>query len=58
MTKPRARNVEAVDRSMDARRTERSQVFFFPKRNPPVSVRAASLQEAEVLLEATNRKEV
>lgn len=32
-------------------------VFFFPKRNPPVSVRAASREEAESLLE-DNPKEV
>ena len=30
----------------------RSELFFFPKRNPPVSIRAANLEEAEHLLEA------
>jgi hypothetical protein len=35
-----------------------SELFFFPKRNPPVSVRAASREEAERILEADKRKEV
>lgn len=42
---------------MDTEAEDRSQVFFFPKRNPPVSIRATSLEEAERLLE-TNHKEV
>ncbi len=42
---------------MDTDRKDRGQVFFFPKRKPPVSVRAASREEAEAALEASNRKE-
>jgi hypothetical protein len=54
MSKPRSQKVPAADRSMDTERKERSQVFFFPKRNPPASVRADSREEAEQLLEASN----
>jgi hypothetical protein len=53
----REKMIDASDRSMDTERKDRSQVFFFPKRNPPVSVRAASREEAEQLLETPNRKE-
>lgn len=45
------------DRSMDQKRDDRSRVFFFPKRNPPVSVRATSREEAERLLETPNHTE-
>jgi hypothetical protein len=41
---------------MDPEKGSRSRLFFFPKRNPPVSVRAASREEAERLLN-TNHKE-
>jgi len=54
----RRRQVMGNDRSMDTDREDRSEMFFFPKRNPPVSVRAASREEAERLLEANNTKEV
>lgn len=47
----------ASDRSMDQEREDRSRVFFFPKRNPPVSVRAGSREEAERLLETPNHTE-
>ena len=49
------RKIVSTDRSMDADKADRSEVFFFPKRNPPVSVRAASREEAEKLLD--NKKE-
>lgn len=42
---------------MGAAPEEGGTLFFFPKRNPPVSVRAASRQEAERILETTNDKE-
>lgn len=57
MNKERKRALPASDRSMDVESEVRSQIFFFPKRNPPVTVRATSLEEAERLLE-TNNKEV
>lgn len=57
MNKERKRTLTASDRSMDTESEARSQIFFFPKRNPPVSIRAKSLEEAERLLE-TNHKEV
>lgn len=47
----------ASDRSMDSDRGDRSSLFFFPKRNPPTSVRAETREEAERLLDATNPKE-
>lgn len=37
---------------------EETELFFFPKNSPPVSIRAASREEAERLLEASNTKEV
>ena len=55
MSKPR--KLPANDRSMEAERADRSQVFFFPKHNPPTSIRAASRAEAERLLETPNPKE-
>lgn len=47
----------ASDRSMDQEREDSSRIFFFPKRNPPVSVRAATREEAERLLETPNHTE-
>lgn len=50
---------QASDRSMDAEHKDaRPLFFFFPKRNPPVSVRAATREEAERILEGTNHTEV
>jgi hypothetical protein len=51
----RAKKAEAKDRSMSPAEGQ-GRTFFFPKRNPPVSVRAASRKEAEALLD-TNQKE-
>lgn len=51
----RAKKPKAQDRSMDVSRGEGGTLFFFPKRNPPASVRAPSRQEAEHLLD--NEKE-
>lgn len=51
MTKPKA-----SDRSMKPQEGE-EQEFFFPKRNPPVSIRAKSREEAERILDA-NTKEI
>jgi hypothetical protein len=49
MTKPKA-----SDRSM--RPTDGDEHdFFFPKRNPPVSVRARSREEAEAKLDANEK---
>jgi hypothetical protein len=50
----RSQKIEAADRSMDPVQGGRSRVFFFPKRNPPASVRAGSLEEAEQRLAAPN----
>ena len=50
--------VPASDRSMEPEREARSELFFFPKRNPPVTIRAASREEAERLLEDPNPQEV
>jgi hypothetical protein len=59
------KKVAADDRSMAVANANSSPVFFFPKHNPPVSIRAASREEAEKLLaeqdaalEAPNAKEV
>lgn len=57
MSKRQSQAIPASDRSMDTEREDRSQTFFFPKRNPPVSIRAASREEAEKELEASNPKE-
>lgn len=57
MATPGPKKPAARDRSMDETAPERSQVFFFPKHNPPVSVRAASREEAERLLADPNHKE-
>lgn len=58
MSTKETKKVAATDRSMSTERKDRSQVFFFPKHNPPVSIRALSREEAEGILEATNTKEV
>ena len=50
MSTPKPNKLPASDRSMQPQREERSRVFFFPKHNPPVSIRAASREEAEKLL--------
>lgn len=42
---------------MDTAPENDKQVFFFPKRTPPVSVRAATREEAEALLENPNHEE-
>lgn len=55
--KKKEQKVAARDRSMDADPEDRSRVFFFPKRNPPVSIRANSREEALEILEASNTKE-
>jgi hypothetical protein len=52
----RGKKPEAADRSMQPEKGP-SRLFFFPKRVPPVSVRAETQAEAERLLEAANRKE-
>lgn len=55
-----SRKVQANDRSMAVQKPETSEAFFFPKRNPPVSVRAASREEAERILseqDAANLKD-
>ena len=53
MSTERKPRVASNDRSMDAQTGDRSEVFFFPKhKGKPVSVRAASREEAERLLEA------
>ena len=49
------KRIASTDRSMDTDKADRSEIFFFPKRNPPVSVRAASRAEAEKLID--NEKE-
>jgi len=51
------RRTLADNRSMDVPAQDSSRVFFFPKRNPPVSVRANTRAEAEELLD-TNHQEV
>lgn len=57
MANEKPKRVPATDRSMDAERSDRSSLFFFPKRTPPASIRAASREEAERLLDATNPQE-
>ena len=58
MTKTQSNQVEANNRSMEeVKSDDRSQVFFFPKNTPPVSIKAENLGEAEALLEARNAKE-
>lgn len=37
--------------------SEKEQVFFFPKANPPVSIRAINREEAEEKLKALTTKE-
>ena len=49
--------VASQDRSMDTERADRSTVFFFPKHTPPTSVRAKTREEAEALLETSNKKD-
>jgi hypothetical protein len=52
MTKPKA-----SDRSMQPdEKAHEEQSFFFPKRNPPVSVRAHSREEAEAKLDANSQE--
>jgi hypothetical protein len=52
MTKPKA-----SDRSMQPNESAgEEQNFFFPKRNPPVSVRARSREEAEAKLDANSKE--
>lgn len=58
MSTKRNPRLPASDRSMDTDGEDRSELFFFPKHSPPVTVRAASREEAERTLEATNPKEV
>lgn len=36
----------------------RPELFFFPKANPPVTVRAANQVEAEAMVKSITRKEV
>ncbi len=62
MSTERNQRIASSDRSMEPSKADRSELFFFPKRNPPVSIRAASLEEAErklssELLETPNPKE-
>jgi hypothetical protein len=45
------------DRAMRAAEPGEEQDFFFPKANPPVTIRAKTLQEAQAKLEALNKKE-
>lgn len=51
MSIERAQRIPTNDRSMDTPREGGSETFFFPKRNPPISVRAASREQAEKQLE-------
>lgn len=51
MTKPTANNRSLQPAAGDERD------FFFPKRNPPVTIRAKSHEEAEAKLDA-NKKEI
>ena len=37
---------------------EDEMMFFFPKNNPPVSIKAKTIEEAEEQLAARNKKEV
>lgn len=46
------------DRSMKVEETDSLTEYFFPKANPPVTIRAISLEEAEEKLKALNKKEV
>ena len=51
MATQKANKVPANDRSMQpATVGDGNRTFFFPKRKPPVSVRAASRDEAEKLV--------
>jgi hypothetical protein len=57
------RKVAESNRSMAVDQADGGELFFFPKRRPPVSVRAASREDAERILaqqdlEATNAKEL
>jgi PDZ domain-containing secreted protein len=50
--------IKSNDRQMTSEaKDDGTQVFFFPKNNPPISIRATSREEAERKLEALNRKE-
>lgn len=50
MSTKRATRLPASDRSMDTDQEDRSELFFFPKHTPPVSIRATSREEAEAQL--------
>ena len=45
------------NRQMTTETAARDRVYFFPKNNPPVSIRARSAEEAERQLAALNKKE-
>lgn len=57
MSTEKPKKIETDNRSMSSERDEGSVVFFFPKHTPPTSVRAATREEAERILEDTNKKE-
>lgn len=51
------KRIATNDRQMSTKDGDGSEVFFFPKHNPPISVRAASREEAERILKANNEQE-
>ena len=57
MSTKRVTGLPASDRSMDTNQEDRSELFFFPKGNPPICIRAASRKEAERKLEAADKLE-
>lgn len=64
MSTDRAKKIASSDRSMEATGKEGGELFFFPKRRPPVSVRAKTIEEARAkvgepdLAEETNPTQV
>lgn len=58
MSDEKPKKIATNNRAMSASEEDGKEVFFFPKRNPPITVRATSLEEAEKLLEDTNHKEI
>lgn len=54
ITKPE--KIRTNDRSMSDVPVDERQSFFFPKHNPPVSVRAATFEEAQEILIAQDQE--
>lgn len=57
MPKDGPTRIASSDRSMDTANPDSTEVFFYPKHTPPTSVRAATREEADRILEASNKKD-